>query len=176
MKDTTITLLEKAGSVPGSSHALFPRRFFIAVYTKDREPFFGKQQKETVALNKFGKIAQEEWHNITHISKDIHLEKFVLLPEKLLAVLSLKQETGTNGENDPALHWFYKSKIYNDLAAFALPSIVRGYKAAVATRINMLKGTMFEQVWQNGYYKQPVHNREILDIVDSYIASFTTLA
>jgi putative transposase len=56
-----------------------------------------------------------------------------------------------------------------NVAPGSLGAIVRSYKAAVARRINQLRGTPGEAIWQRGYYERIVHDAAALATIRRYI-------
>jgi REP element-mobilizing transposase RayT len=48
-------------------------------------------------------------------------------------------------------------------------AVVRGFKAAVTYRINMLRGTPKATVWQRNYYEHIIRDKGELDRIRAYI-------
>jgi len=53
----------------------------------------------------------------------------------------------------------------------SIPTIVRGFKASVAYRINTIRSTPGLPVWQRGFYDEVVRNDKALALVREYIAN-----
>ncbi|HYM14412.1 MAG TPA: transposase, partial [Dehalococcoidia bacterium] len=54
--------------------------------------------------------------------------------------------------------------------AASLGAFVGGFKAAVTTRVNALRGTPGAAVWQRNYYEQIIRNERALEAIRRYIA------
>lgn len=57
-----------------------------------------------------------------------------------------------------------------NVAPGSLGAIVRAFKSAVARRINALRGTPGEFVWQRNYYEHIIRNDEALNRIRQYIS------
>jgi REP element-mobilizing transposase RayT len=55
------------------------------------------------------------------------------------------------------------------ISAGSLGAIVRSFKAAVASRINCLRGARVGGVWQRNYFDQIIRNRRDLNRIRQYI-------
>lgn len=59
--------------------------YFVTICTKDMKCLFGTVD----ALNSYGKIAENELLKITTRFKDIHLDKYIIMPNHIHAIITI---------------------------------------------------------------------------------------
>ena len=61
--------------------------YFVTICTEGKEKSFGRIEKNSVALNDFGKIAQNEWIKTTQIRAYVQLDMFIIMPDHMHGIL-----------------------------------------------------------------------------------------
>jgi REP element-mobilizing transposase RayT len=150
------------------SHGLY----FVTICIKDRIPYFGKienqndsvlQSLETQSLEtqsiaslretEIGKIAYDNWENITMFHPYVELDDFVIMPDHVHGILFMNKPEKTSWE----INKFGAQR--NNLA-----SVIRGYKSSVQTYATIHN---IEFSWQPRYYDRVIRNeKEYLNIVN----------
>ncbi|MGF1460346.1 MAG: hypothetical protein ACFBSG_15135 [Leptolyngbyaceae cyanobacterium] len=135
-------------SIPTLTETAF---YFVKLYTYEREAVFGSIAHESgLVLNGMGQVAADEWQRSSKAYPTLMLDKWLLLPDRLEGIISLREPVGTNRygslSNKPRI----------------LSSFVASYKAAAAKRINLLRNSPGSPLWQKGYQERFIPDVTIL--------------
>ena len=71
--------------------------YFITMIIQNRECLFGNIENSEMFLSDFGKIAEQEWYKSFEIRKELILDEFVIMPNHLHAIVTIKK-TARNGQ------------------------------------------------------------------------------
>ena len=163
-----------------------PAEYFITICTYRREYLFGEIIKDEVVLNSFGLIVQEEWLRTAEIRGDVELDLFVVMPNHIHGIITLiehgrgtlqRQFVGANchspqeeNANNLSINGAYIDKPLQR-PKFYSPSrtIVRGLKSVSTKKINLLRNTPQQPIWQRNYYEHIVRNDKDLNNIREYI-------
>ena len=134
-----------------------------------RDPLFGSIRGESIVLNEFGSIAEEEWVRCKHLRIEVDLGPFVIMPDHLHGVVTIappvrdSAKLGFEGPTPqvPALYRRPRS----------LGSLVAGFKSSTTRRINLLRRSPSAAVWQSNYHEHVVRNDKELAAITQYILS-----
>ena len=119
----------------------WPGWYFVTICSHNRDCIFGEVVEDTMCLNTFGKIAEEEWLRTLIIRSWVKLDDYVVMPGRP-----------------------YK------LTSSSLGSIIGQFKSVSAKRINKLCSTSGVSVWQRSYYDHIMRNDDLHHIRE-YIAN-----
>ncbi len=142
--------------------------YFVTLVTQARANLFGEIRNSEVALNELGTIAGEEWFKTKELRPYVELveDEFVVMPNHIHGIVWI---TGNDGRGTarraPTLERF------GSPTAGSLPTIVRAYKSAVTKRINNLRGTPGEPVFQRNYYEHIIGTEREYETIAEYIAN-----
>lgn len=126
-----------------------PGEYFITICTNNRECIFGDVIDGGMVRNNLGYIAHEEWLNTENIRDNVKLDRFVIMPNHMHAIFQITHVVGAKRHSPlqhggTAMHKHEHRPQNNEgkTPLFKSPSktvgaIVRGYKGAVTTKINM---------------------------------------
>ncbi len=143
-------------------------------------------------LNDFGRIVQFTWEDLINHINDIELGPFVIMPNHIHAIIHIIApanivEAGSvragsvRAGSEPAPTDFSLSEpAPTDLspsepartptiAQTPLSEIVRQLKTFSAKRINLLRKSTGEPVWQRNYYEHIIRNNESYQKIGDYI-------
>jgi putative transposase len=112
-------------------------------------------------LNDFGIIAHNEWKATATMRSDIELDEFVVMPNHIHGILIINRR-GT-------MHRAPTSEQFGLPTSDSIPSIIRGYKAAVTVRINRMRQTYRAKIWQRNYYEHVIRSEPELNSIREYI-------
>ena len=149
--------------LPGYDYSR-PGAYFITAVTRHREPLFGEVVNGVMRLNAFGEIVWACWHDLPNHYPHVQLDAFVVMPNHIHGIIVLVDddadgrggsETGGGGSETRPHH--------------GLPEIVRALKSFSARRINALRGTPGQPVWQRSYYEHIIRDEGALRRIRRYI-------
>jgi REP element-mobilizing transposase RayT len=140
-----------------------PGYYFITICVADRYNLFGKIRKGQINLNKYGKVAEEEWLQTEILRNNVKLDEFVIMPNHVHGIIELIETSRDTARRVPAGEQFGKP------VKRSIPTIVRSYKSAVTKAVNELHNRSGDKVWQKNYYDHIIRNSEELNRIRKYI-------
>jgi REP element-mobilizing transposase RayT len=143
--------------LPGRDYAR-SGAYFVTICTQDRDYLFGEVTSSRVTLNAFGEIADECWADLPRHYGHVMNDAFVVMPNHVHGIIVLGK-TGVGAGLKPA-----------PTRRHTLSEVVRAFKTFSARRINDLRGTPGQRVWQRNYHERVVRDRDQLRRVRGYIA------
>jgi len=162
----------QSNRLPGWDYTV-PSVYFVTICTYGREPLFN----ETT----FRGIAENAWWAIPahpHAGA-VTLDEYVVMPDHVHGILVINDVSGwddsVSGRGNRGVGL---DDNRDDCAPVASPlrmqarslgAIVGNFKSLVARRINALRGTPGERVWQRGYYDRIVRDDHELAAMRTYI-------
>lgn len=149
-----------------------PGVYFITLCTHPRESLFGKIINEQMHCNAFGTIIWDVWKTLPKRYPQIELDAAIVMPDHFHGLIIIREENTAN-------HGFTSTSIQGEESEFPLGSLARrrmtiplviGYfKMNTAKRINLLRGTPGEAVWQRNYYDMILRSDKDYDSLVEYI-------
>ncbi len=159
-----------------------PGAYFVTIVAHRRLPIFGEITGGVVHLNACGETCRAEWMRTATIRREIALDEFVVMPNHFHAIVMIMEcgngLVGATGRDESTvLHGIVgatgRSPLRPDMpcgpANKSLASLIAGYKSAVTTRINKLRGTPGAPVWQRNYHEHIIRNADELSRIREYI-------
>ena len=140
--------------------------YFVTIVTYGRELLFGQVVDGEIRLTQFGEIARVEWKASADIRDEIRLDVFVVMPNHIHGIVWIEGDDAIG-----AVGAHGRAPLRRSLwrPPRSLGSFVAGYKAAVAKRINAIRGTPGMPVWQRNYYEHIIRNERELEAIRRYI-------
>ena len=139
--------------------------YFVTICTYQRKPLFGRVVEGNIRLNAVGRVAESEWLRTPHVRLEIGLDDFVLMPNHLHGIVVIVDDRAADEVAPVGAH----GRAPLQRPARSLGSLIAGYKAASAKRINILRGSPGAPVWQRNYYEHIVRNERERDRIREYI-------
>ncbi len=216
--------------------------YFITICAWQRQCIFGAIEDGEMHLNSMGEIARDEWLRTAKMRLNIGIAEFVVMPNHVHGIISIRDNPGFNdavdgndsgfndvngrgtmhraptigtdddnephnrvekfgkpasntipmivdgndsGFNDvngrgtmhraPTIGTDDDNEPHNRVEKFGkptsntIPTIIRGYKAAVTTRVNILRNSPQCPVWQRNYYENVVRSEADYLRIANYI-------
>ena len=72
-------------------------KYFITIVTNNRINWFGKIEDSNIILSDFGKIVNHEWLKSFEIRNELFLDEYIIMPNHLHAIVTLKKMIDMNG-------------------------------------------------------------------------------
>lgn len=120
--------------------------YFITICSANHKNVFGNIINDEMILNDWGRAASEEWKRTAQMRPTVELDEFVIMPNHLHGIIILLE---IECKNEPQ-HQSPTHEKYGKPTSNSIPTIVRGYKAAVTRRINILRENTDGAIWQSG--------------------------
>ena len=68
-----------------------PGAYFVTLCTHNRECLFGEIADDTMLLNSYGQIAEEEWLRSAEIRAEVEMDVFVVMPNHVHGIVWMKE-------------------------------------------------------------------------------------
>ena len=139
--------------------------YFITLVTFQRLHMFGDIVDGAMRLNDYGRIAREEWFATQRVRPNVKLleDEFVVMPNHVHGIVWLHEYF----LNPPPVRAYRDTPLRSP--SNTLGAIIRGYKGAVTTRINILRHVKGEPVWLRNYYEHIINNEIDYENITNYI-------
>ncbi|MFQ5798323.1 MAG: transposase [Bacteroidota bacterium] len=137
--------------------------YFVTICTKNREHLFGEIVDGTMHMIPVAHLVQECWDDLAKHHRNIDLDAFLIMPNHIHGiVLILDAWVGAIHES-PLLTSFLERR------RMLLPRIVGRFKMRSAKRINELRRTPGDAVWQRNYFEHIIRDERSLNKIREYI-------
>jgi len=164
--------------------------YFVTICTAKRAMLLGNMINGQMELNEFGEIAADEWKNTFEIRENINPDKFIVMPNHIHVIIALHSGTsGAHGSgtstgtvmacesgtvmarHDAANHPKNTSSFqkFGNPISGSISTIIGAYKSSVTKRINILRNTSGETIWQPRFHDRIIRTKKELDNVRKYI-------
>lgn len=157
--------------------------YFVTIVTGGRECLFQDPG--------YREIAEQVWRHLVRRSNHGRTDEFVVMPNHIHAIIWISNRlpvgaqhtsksecdpgdeqqsgSGMSLENRRAAPLRGTDRGMPVVTPGSLGAIVRGYKSAVARRINEMRGTPGARVWQSRYHERIIRAERHLNAVRAYI-------
>jgi REP element-mobilizing transposase RayT len=153
-----------------------PAAYFVTVCTHDRVCIFGEVIDGRMALNTYGRIVVEEWRRTEQIRDRVVLDAFMVMPNHVHGVIVITadgrastDDVTTNRRGTGHRAPTGNERRFGQPRSGSLSTIVGAFKSAVTRRINRLRDTPGDPVWQRNFYERIARNQRELDRIRTYI-------
>lgn len=128
-----------------------PGGYFVTLVTHNRSGVFGYIENGSILLSKIGIVVRDMLIDLPSHFHNLILDEYCIMPDHVHMILMLI-EINPNGQKRETIQ-----------------EIIRGYKSFSARKINAMRGTTGDSVWQRGYYEEVIESERELDIKREYI-------
>jgi len=137
-----------------------PGYYFVTVCTYNHQCIFGEVINEKMILNKLGDVVQNCWDAIPSHIPDTKLDAFKIMPNHIHGIIFIT-DVGV----------MHASPLRNQSGPKprSLGSIVGSFKSACTNRINRIRNTPGNPVWQRNYYERVIRDEDELNQIREYI-------
>jgi REP element-mobilizing transposase RayT len=143
------------------SHGLY----FVTICTPHKENTFGLIEDNKIILNKYGRVARNEWIKTAQIRQNVQLDSFIIMPDHMHGILVIKNVGATGSVAHRTLN--IKSVSQITLNPESLGSIIGQYKSVVTKKIREMG--LIEFRWQRNYYDRVIRKYAELHAIRKYI-------
>ena len=156
--------------------------YFLTIVTAGRQLFFGNVNNGEMILNEIGQIVHDEFIKSFEIRDELFMGPFILMPNHLHAIVTLKKPecTGGNVEANGRSPLHDRPTPQFVCQPKSISSFVAGFKSATINRIDdwidanglqMQKFNRKNPLWQANYYDHIIRNETEYQNISEYIAN-----
>lgn len=149
-----------------------PGRYFVTVNAVGKACIFGDIVDGHMALNEFGRIVDDCWHDIPNHFSNVELDAFVVMPNHIHGIIGIKPRYGDHfvgAQQAAPLQKMFRLRSMDHTIPHSLSVIIRSFKSAAARRINIIRDEPGAKVWQRNFHDRIVRNPHQLRAFRSYI-------
>ena len=138
--------------------------YFITICCQDKICRFGKIENGVMILNEYGKIVEIVWNKLPQHYANVQLDKFVVMPNHIHCIIAITNDNIVGAGLKPA-------PTIDSIATkqHSLSEIVRALKTFSARKINELRNTPGEKLWQRNYWEHIIRNEDSYLQIADYI-------
>jgi len=169
--------------------------YFITINAVQHECLFGTIVDKEMHLSAYGQIVAEEWNKSFEIRTELFCDAFVIMPNHIHAILRIEYPVEPHARaaddhvaNNFGVETHSGASLRGDVdgisircardgygVAFREPksisSFVGGFKSVVTARINTLRQTKGQKVWQYRFHDHVIRDYEACRRIGAYIDS-----
>jgi len=142
-----------------------PNWYYVTICTYDRIHLFGEVKNGKVILNDYGKIVEDEWLKTKELRKNIDLDYYVIMPNHFHGIMII--ESRDTARCVPTK--INENRKFGEMQPGSLSVITRSFKSAASKRINEIRKTKGDPIWQKGFYEHIIRKETNLYNIRKYI-------
>lgn len=163
-----------------------PGAYFVTICTYRSAHLFGDVINQTVELSPFGRVADWRWRNLSRHFEFVSVDAHVVMPNHIHGIIWLGDDpVGAMHSQLPSGQATTAASVLSGCASNivqenasplpagapsgALGAIVGNFKSTTARRINQMRKTPGEPVWQRNYYEHIIRTEHALHKIRRYI-------
>ncbi len=139
-----------------------PGAYFVTVCTNRMTCLLGEIVDGAMKLNPIGEVVEEEWLKTPILRPNVGLDEYVVMPNHLHGIIMIMD----HGRG--VLQYAPTTSRFNSPSQ-TIGAIVRGFKSVVTKRINRMRDTPGQSVWQRNYYEHIIRSDKALNRIQEYI-------
>ena len=143
-----------------------PGAYFVTLCTKNRLCLFGDVVNGQVLLSEEGRIAYDCWTDLPTHYTHIALDEFVVMPNHVHGIILIADAEKAISPNETRAG--YKPA---PTSRYSLSEVMRGFKTFSGRRINRLRNSTGQAVWQRNFYDHVIRDEKTLAAVREYIVN-----
>ena len=143
-----------------------PGAYFVTICTHGRVCILGDVVDGKELLSGAGNVVRECWGDLPNHYPHVELEEFVVMPNHIHGIITLR-DTGqdiatcrTRAGYKPA-----------PTRQHSLSEIIRGFKTFSGRKINQLRNSTGQSVWQRNFCEHAIRDEKTLAAVREYIVN-----
>lgn len=130
----------------------------------------GDVPNHEMELNPYGQIVKEEWLKSSDIRPEIQMDSYIIMPNHLHGIVFITEDN----QSQSSMETSGPKDLRHDLnpkgpARHSLGSFIAGFKSITTRRINDLRGTPGNPLWQRNYFEHIIRNTSTLENIRHYI-------
>jgi REP-associated tyrosine transposase len=144
--------------------------YFVTICAFKRRAIFGSISSGALVPSLAGRIASEIWFDLPNHHVGLELDAFVVMPNHVHGILLLCSPKSAGAiqkaEGGDAV---VGAGLRPARRGANLSEIIRAFKTFSALKINSVRGTKGQEVWQRSYFERVVRDGKEMEKVQRYI-------
>lgn len=137
--------------------------YFLTMCCEAGYPF-GWIRNGKMHLSAFGEIVREEWEKTPLIRPQVRLDAFQIMPDHFHAIVIFENIGPPSSDASLRDHHGVQYR-----KPWSLGSTIAGFKGVTTARINRLRNTPGQRVWQRNYWDRIIYSERAIRMVRRYI-------
>lgn len=130
---------------------------------------FGSVIDGEMRLSLWGEIAHKCWRDLPDHFPNADVDAFVVMPNHVHGIVVITKNIDKSDVGARHAVPLPTPRRFGTSIPGSLSTIIGAYKSAVTKRINRLRETPNEPVWQRNYYETIIRNEPMLNAIRQYI-------
>jgi putative transposase len=144
--------------------------YFITICTRDRHPFFGEIQNDTMQLSEIGEVVAEEWQKTAIVRPYVVLDEWIVMPNHFHAIVGIQHSDCLGSTHLPDDVETFRRNVSTGVSRLqpkSLGSIVGQFKSGCTKRIWAMGFQEF--AWQPRFHDRIIRDRTSFNHIRHYI-------
>ncbi|MCL2074306.1 MAG: transposase [Marinilabiliaceae bacterium] len=138
--------------------------YFVTICCQNNVHRFGTIENGAMILNKYGQIVQMVWNELPQHYPNVQLGEFVVMPNHIHGIIIISYDNIARNVGAG-----FKPAPTQPAPTHGLSEIVRGLKTFSARKINELRNSQGEKLWQRNYWENIIRNEQAYQYIANYI-------
>ncbi|MCI0454365.1 MAG: transposase [Candidatus Dadabacteria bacterium] len=133
--------------------------YFVTICTQNRECLFGEVVDGEMQLNETGQVVADCWQWLGKQYPYIVMDEWTVMPNHLHGIIVIVDKECRGGSRTAP----------TEVKRKPLGRLIGAFKTISTKRINEMRGTPGESVWQRNYYEHIIRDEETLNLIRQYV-------
>jgi len=146
--------------------------YFVTICVKNREHLFGYVAHGEMVLNPYGKIVEQCWFDLPKHYPNIKLDAFRIMPNHIHGIIVIDNGIGDGMIDGMVVETGFKPVSTTNTTNqkhHGLFEFIRALKTFSARRINEMRHSVGETVWQSRFHDHIIRDNSSLERIRKYI-------
>jgi REP element-mobilizing transposase RayT len=143
--------------------------YFVTICAAERRAIFGSISSGVLVPSLAGRIASEIWFDLPNHHVGLNLDAFVVMPNHVHGILLLRAPKTDIFQKTAGGGALVGAGLRPARRAANLSEIIQAFKTFSALKINSIRGTKGQTVWQRNYIERVVRDGKEMEKVQRYI-------
>lgn len=135
-----------------------PHWYYVTICTQNHHEWFGEVVNGKILLNRYGKIVNIYWREISNHFSDIRLDEYIIMPNHIHGIVIIKDTSEVRNGHAHSVRRQHQK----------LPVVIGSFKSSISRMINKMQNE-FKFQWLKSYYDHIIRDENSLDKIRLYI-------
>jgi REP element-mobilizing transposase RayT len=138
-----------------------PGTYSVTLCICNREPLLSTIVEGQVVLTRIGEMVQEEWLRSFEIRAELELDSYIIMPDHMHGIVRIVEEDRVKQRALQEAQLGPPEKFVRHRAR-SLGAFIGQFKAITAKRVNELRATPSQRLWQPDYFERVIRDEQEL--------------